>query len=290
MLDARRLQILRAVVTGGSVTTAAANLGYTPSAISQQIAALERQAGVPLLERAGRGVRATAAGLLLSEHAEVIGRRLAEAETALADLRDGLHSRLKVRYFASAGATLVPPAVARVRRAHPGVAIDLSIGGDAGTDLEIAVDPVERNGFRVLPVLDDPYRAVLPPGHRLARKRVLDLAELAGEAWVIGEWPSGPCLKILLDACAAAGFTPAVAVRSEDYATAQGFVAAGLGVSAIPATGLSGLTGRHPEVVVRKLRRPEPVRAIRARVSEAALNQPAMRTLLTALGVRDVPR
>lgn len=107
MIDVRRMQVLRAVVGSGSVTGAAAVLGYTPSAISQQIAALEKEAGAALLERVGRGVRPTAAGLLLTEYADAIGRQVAEAETALADLLAGRTGRLAVRYFATAGAGLV---------------------------------------------------------------------------------------------------------------------------------------------------------------------------------------
>lgn len=89
MLDVRRMQMLAAVVSNGSVTAAAARLGYTPSAISQQVAALEKEAGTELLERVGRGVRPTAAGLLLTEYADAIGRQVAEAETALGDLLAG---------------------------------------------------------------------------------------------------------------------------------------------------------------------------------------------------------
>ena len=107
--------MLAAVVSSGSVTAAAARLGYTPSAISQQVAALEKEAGTELLERVGRGVRPTAAGLLLTEHADAIGRQVAEAETALTDLLAGRTGRLSVRYFATAGARLVAPAVARLR-------------------------------------------------------------------------------------------------------------------------------------------------------------------------------
>uniref|UniRef100_UPI0015EF4C61 LysR family transcriptional regulator n=1 Tax=Streptomyces albidus (ex Kaewkla and Franco 2022) TaxID=722709 RepID=UPI0015EF4C61 len=115
MIDVRRMQVLRAVVTSGSVTAAAANLGYTPSAVSQQVAALEKEAGTPLLERVGRGVRPTAAGQLLTEHAAVIGKHVAAAESALADLREGRTGRLSIQYFASAGASLVAPALARLR-------------------------------------------------------------------------------------------------------------------------------------------------------------------------------
>lgn len=286
------MQVLRAVVTSGSVTAAATNLGYTPSAISQQIAALEKQAGLALLERVGRGVQPTAAGRLLTEHAAVISKNLAEAETALSDLREGRTGRLAIRYFATAGAALVPPALAKLRRDHPGVQVDLKLIDpedplpevEAGrADLAIVVHPRQgplRGGVRLIHLLDDPYRAVLPRGHRLAGKRVLDLADLADEPWIGNEWPAGPCLRVMIEACAAAGFSPNFVVESEDYATAQGFVAAGLGVSVIPQMGLGS---RHPGVVVRRLRHPEPVRPIHAAVRESSMSQPALRDLIEAL-------
>jgi DNA-binding transcriptional LysR family regulator len=291
MLDVRRLQILRAVVTSGSVTAAASNLGYTPSAVSQQVAALEKQAGVALLERVGRGVQPTAAGRLLTEHAAIIGKQVAEAETALADLRAGRTGRLVIRYFATAGAALMPPALARLRRVHPGVQVDLKLIDpedplpeveQGRADLAIVVRPRDRprDGIRLVHLLDDPYLAVLPRGHRLAAKRVLDLTDLADEPWVDNEWPPGPCLEAVLDSCAAAGFSPNFVVESDDYATAQGFVAAGLGISLIPRMGLGS---RHPAVVVRKVRNPEPRRAIYAAVRETSLAQPALRELLDAL-------
>ncbi|WP_435972479.1 LysR family transcriptional regulator [Streptomyces sp. Qhu_M48] len=289
MLDVRRMQVLRAVVTSGSVTAAAANLGYTPSAVSQQIGVLEKEAGIALLERYGRGVRPTAAGRLLTEHAAVIGRQVSEAETALADLRAGRTGQIAVRYFATAGADLVAPALARFRTEHPGVRVDLRIADgapDEEADLTLVVRPRGGgpdgfgDGLRLVHLLDDPYRAVLPRGHPLAgRRTAVDLAELAAEPWVGSERP-GPCLDAVLDACAAAGFTPDIAVECEEYATAQGFVAAGLGVSLIPLTGLGS---RHPHVVVRKVRGPEPVRAIHAAVRESSLALPAVRGLLRAL-------
>ncbi|CRK59924.1 Hydrogen peroxide-inducible genes activator [Alloactinosynnema sp. L-07] len=285
------MQVLRAVVTSGSVTAAATNLGYTPSAISQQVAALEKQAGITLLERVGRGVRPTAAGRLLTEHAAVISKNLAEAETALADLRAGRTGRLGIRYFATAGAALVPPALAALRRDHPGIQVDLKLVDpedpipevESGrADIALVVHPRQgplRGGVRLIHLLDDPYRAVLPRGHRLAAKRVLDLADLADEPWVGNEWPGGLCLRVMLEACAAAGFSPNFVVESEDYATAQGFVAAGLGVSVIPEMGLGS---RHPGVVVRKLRHPEPTRVIHAAVRESSLGQPALVDLIEA--------
>ena len=279
----------------GSVTAAAARLGYTPSAVSQQVGALEKEAGTALLERVGRGVRPTAAGLLLTEYADAIGRQVAEAETALADLVAGRTGRLAVRYFATAGAALVAPAVARLRAEHPGVQLELKLTdpedplpevkeGRADVALVVGASGASgaskaHEGVRLVKLLDDPYLAVLPKGHRLAARRSVKLAELAEEPWVGSEWP-GPCLDAQLDACGAAGFRPRFAVQSEDYVTAQGFVAAGLGVALIPRLGLGS---RHPEVVVRVVRDPEPVRIIHAAVRETAPPQPALEAFLRAL-------
>ncbi|MFD9005595.1 LysR family transcriptional regulator [Streptomyces sp. NPDC059582] len=319
MLDVRRMQVLRAVVSSGSVTAAAAILGYTPSAVSQQVATLEKEAGAELLERVGRGVRPTAAGLLLTEYADSIGRQVAEAETALADLLAGRTGRLSVRYFATAGAALVAPAVARLRTEHPAVRVELRLTDpedplpevkEGRADLALLVaTPGTRgaagllgasgapeapavpggsgtrsgagapDGVRLLHLLDDPYLAVLPPGHPLAERPDVRLADLAAEPWVGSEWP-GPCLSAQLAACEAAGFRPRFVVESEDYVTAQGFVAAGLGVTLIPRLGLGG---RHPDVVVREVREPEPVRSIYAAVRATAPPQPALRAFVRAL-------
>ncbi|MCX4747976.1 LysR family transcriptional regulator [Kitasatospora sp. NBC_01287] len=291
MLDVRRMQLLRAVVTSGSVTAAARNLGYTPSAVSQQMAALEKEAGIELLERTGRGVRPTEAGRLLTDHAAAIGRHVAEAETALAELRAGRTGRLAVRYFATAGATMVVPAVAALRREQPGIRIELRLSDPEeslpevrarGADVALVVRPPDHgpvDGIRFTHLADDHYLAVLPSGHRLAAKERLDLADLADEPWVGSDTP-GPCLDPVLQACGAAGFSPDFVVESGDYATAQGFVAAGLGVGLIPRMGLGS---RHPGVVVRAVRNPEPVRAVYAAVRAAAPTRPALSRLLDAL-------
>ncbi|MEU4448788.1 LysR family transcriptional regulator [Actinosynnema sp. NPDC050801] len=292
MLDVRRMQVLRAVVTTGSITAAAVNLGYTPSAVSQQVSALEKQAGLPLLDRVGRGVRPTHAGRLLTEHAAHITDRLVEAEAALADLRAGRTGRLRVRYFATAGAALVPPAVALFRAKHAEVQLDLKLTEpddpvvevEAGrADVAIVVhhrDSEPPRGVRLVHLLDDRYLAVLPRGHELTRKRVLDLADLAEEQWVDAVTPPGPCRDIVLDACAAAGFAPNVVVEADDYPTAQGFVAAGLGVTIVPKLGLGVV---NPGVVIRKLRHPEPTRTICAAIREDGLRSPAVVSLLEAL-------
>ena len=291
------MQVLRAVVSSGSVTAAAAHLGYTPSAISQQVAALEKEAGIALLERVGRGVQPTAAGKLLTEHAAVIGHHLAETESALGDLRDGRTGKLSIRYFSSVGPTLLAPALARLRRDHDGLIVDLTLTDHEeplrdmrreGTDLTLLIGPGadRRPGISMVRLLEDAYYAVLPADHPLASKRVLDLADLADQPWV-GSEPPGPCLETVVDACAAAGFSPHVVARSEDYTTAQHFVAAGLGVSLIPRLGLST---HLPGLAIRKVHNPVPVRTLYAAVRESSLTQPAVRTLLDALTSPKLPK
>src|SRR5437763_8065496 len=170
MLDMRRMRVLRSVVTSGSISSAATNLGYTPSAVSQQISALERETRMPLLEKAGRGVRPTAAGKLLAEHAGDLMDRLAETERALADLRAGRTGRLRMHYFATAGAALVPPAVAAFRAEHPDVQLDLRLFEPAygperaalgDTDIQLIVLRPDADaglpGLRLVHLLDDRY-------------------------------------------------------------------------------------------------------------------------------------
>jgi DNA-binding transcriptional LysR family regulator len=291
MIDIRRLQVLRAVVACGSVTGAASSLGYTPSAISQQIATLEKEARTVLLERVGRGVRPTAAGQLLADHAAVISAQLAEAEAALADLRAGRTGSLSVRYFSTAGAGLLPAALARFSRDHPGVRVDLRLSdpgdplaelsqGHADLAMTIRDGQGSPGGIRLVHILDDPYLAVLPKGHRLARKRAVRLADLADEPWVATESAAGPCRRIVLDAAAAAGFTPAFTVESDDYTAAQAFVAAGTGIAIIPRLGLAS---RHPGIVTRAITAPQPVRSVCAAVREHQAGQRAISALLAAL-------
>lgn len=292
MLDVRRMQVLHSVITSGSISAAARNLGYTPSAVSQQIAVLERQAGLPLVERVGRGVRATAAGAALAEHTAVLSSQLAAAEAELADLRVGRTGRLSMNYFHTAGATLVPPAVASFRRENPGVQLDLKLNDPAYSvddvlakhaDVDLMVLPEgtqERQGVRLVHLLDDPYRVVLPAANPLARKRTIDLTDLADQPWVDTEWPHGVCRQVMLDACTKAGFSPHFVVESDDYPTALGFVEAGLGVTLVPKI---ALRRTQPGIAVRRLRGPTPMRSIYAMVRTAAYAQPAVRQLLDAL-------
>src|SRR3954466_15212721 len=180
MLDVRRMRVLREVAVRGSFSAAADALAYTQSAISQQIAALEREAGTTLVERNARGVRLTDAGRALVEHADAILARLSDAEAeleAIAGLRGG---RLRVASFPTAGAALMPPAIARFRERHPGVELSMDLAEPPeymprlrGGEWDIAVTNLatirrEEDGVQYTHVLDDPMFVALPADHRLA--------------------------------------------------------------------------------------------------------------------------
>src|SRR5947209_7425994 len=179
MLNLKRLQVLQAVLAHGSFSGAAQSLSYTQSAVSQAIARLERETGAQLVVRDRRGVRPTAAGTALAGHAELILAQASAAEAELAavlGLRSGV---LRLASFPSAGATLIPQAVARFRAAHPGVSLSLAEGEPeeiaprlhAGElDLALLFDFPDgrrraRGGIRSVPLLDDPLFVALPSAH-----------------------------------------------------------------------------------------------------------------------------
>jgi len=254
MLDVRRLRVLREVALRGSFSAAAEALTYSQSAVSQQIAALEREAGTRLVERNGRGIRLTDAGRALVRRADAILVELAAADAelqAIAGLRGG---RVRVSTFASAATALLPAAVTAFRAAHPAVQVELSlveateeaIGGlrTGRADLVLVARPVGEpptDQVEAHRLLEDPMLAVLPGGHRLARRRTLRLDDLAGEPWVLGGGPGCSDRATILRACHAAGFEPRVTVDfpTDDYNATQGMVAAGAGVTLLPRLALA---------------------------------------------------
>ena len=293
MLDVKRLRVLREVAARGSFSAAAEALSYTQPAVSQQVAALEREAGATLVERGARGIRLTDAGEALVSHAEAIFARLAEAEAELEDIAGLRGGRLRLASFQTAGATLMPLAIATFRRRHPGVELSLaeaepeeSVPGLKAAELDLALvfepnaveDPVYA-GIELTHLLDDPLYAALPEEHPLARKRALRLRDLAGEAWVN---PTGacPCSQLVVRACQAAGFEPHVAFESDDYAAVQGLVAAGVGVALIPDLALA--TPREG-IAIRSLGPQAPVRRILAASLPGARRPPATAAMLEIL-------
>jgi DNA-binding transcriptional LysR family regulator len=292
MLNVVRLKILKEVAYRGSFSAAASALSYTQSAVSQQIAALEAEAGMTLLERHPRGVSLTAAGQTLVGHAEGILARLDAAEAAMeaiAGLRGG---RLRVASFPTAGATLMPLAISTFRSTYPAVELTLVEGEpeqivprlhagelDLALLFEFPGEELASEEMTRTDLLEDPMYLALPRSHPLAGTDRLRLADLAGEAWVQTA-SSSPCARHVVRSCHAAGFEPHVAFESDDYQTVQGLVAAGVGVALIPELALSVV---REQVAVRALSPSPPVRQVIAAVPAGARLVPAAPAMLGVL-------
>lgn len=259
-MDVRRVLVFRGVAQAGSISSAARRLGLTQPAVSQHLKALEREVGCTLLIRGPGGVDLTEAGRLLLARAEVVAGQLHMAEEELAAVAQLRRGRVRLAAFPSAAATLVPRAVARLERrrrnvdvslreAEPPEAIELVRSGSVDLALVFShggsLSP-EDQPLRWVPVAEEPVRLVLPPGHPLARRRGLRLADLATEVWVAG---CERCREHLVARCARAGFVPGVRHATDDYVVVQNLVAAGLGVSLLPQSALDAY--RHPELVLR---------------------------------------
>ena len=291
MIDVKRLRVLHAVSQHGSFSAAAEALSYTQSAISQQIAALERETGTALVERNARGIRMTDAGEALVRHADAILTRLTDAEAeleAIAGLRGG---RVRLASFATAGSTFVPHAIATFHEQHPEVEILLkesdpedSIPALKAGKLDIAI-LFEPHGAGDLTdtervhLLEDPMSVVLPENHPLASKAKIKLKDLVGEAWV-QTTSSCPCSIIVTEECRAAGFEPRVAFESDDYLTVQGLVAAGVGVAMIPSLGLAAY---RPDIAIRAVVGAKAKRDIYAVTLPGGKHSPATQAMLDVL-------
>jgi DNA-binding transcriptional LysR family regulator len=293
MLDVRRLKVLREVATRGSFSAAADALNFTQSAISQQIAALERETGTRLVERNARGVRLTVSGEALVRHTDVILARLADAEAeleAIAGLRAG---RVRLAAFPSAAASLLPLTIARYRQRHPGVELTMVPAEppdalvklrqgevDAALLIDPPWEPQADDGVERTLLLDDPMYICLPTGHPGAAKARLRLEDLAHEKWMMGTAGSCPDSSIFLRACAVAGFDPRISFQTDDYVAIQGFVAAGMGISVIPDLALATV---REDVVIRAIAGRAPVRRITVGTLAGGYRSPALQAMLDIL-------
>ncbi len=296
MLDVKRMRVLREVAAHRSFSAAADALSYTQSAVSQQIAALERETGARLVERSARGVTLTEAGAALVAHADAILSRLADAEAeldAIAGLRGG---RLRMTTFATAGATIVPKAIVEFRRRFPDVELTLSPAeppeipellraGEAELCLTIenplgAAKRSDLADVELTDLVEDPMYLMLPAGHKLAGRARLKLPELAEEDWILGSTARCPDSVILERACQAAGFEPRIAFHSDDYLAVQGFVAGGFGVAFIPDLALVAV---RDDVVVLPIHGSVPTRRIQAATLAGSWASPAKQAMLSIL-------
>ncbi len=247
MIDLRRLRVLRAVAHYGTVTAAARALHFTPSAASQQIRQLGRELGVDLLEPHGRRVRLTPAARTLLAHADAIEARWEQAEIELRAQGDEPAGPLRVCGFPVAVSTLLAPLAAALRTSRPRLTVrivetelrdsfDLLFEREADLAIvEAASDTPPPNDARFdqRPLLDDPFDLVVPDDHPLARLRQVDLADAAGEGWIV-PLPGSTCHAHTLTACGAAGFTPAIAHHALAWDAIATLVAHRLGVALVP--------------------------------------------------------
>lgn len=292
MLDTHRLRLLKEFAERGTIVAAAGALGYTPSAVSQQLATLEREAGVALLDRTARTAELTDAGRRLAAHA---GRILALVEEAEADLagRDP-SGRVAVTAFATA-AIAFAPALARCVRAHAGLTLLLRQAapgeglrqvrtGEADIalidDWSGRLPGTERGTLRFRHLLDDPLVLVVPRGHPADRPGdPVDLRQLLGEPWMAA--PAGEPSRHAVDRLlASAGGAPPVPWEFEGLATILSLVARGIGIAALPRLVLAAGERR---VAVRELPAGFPGRGVYAVARSSSVSRASVSVILAAL-------
>jgi DNA-binding transcriptional LysR family regulator len=243
-VELRHLAALEAVAREGSFGRAAAKLGYTQSAVSQQIATLERSVGEKLLERPGgpRAVSLTEAGQLLRRHAEAIVARLEAARADMASLRAGETGTLRVGTYQSVGARVLPAVMRRFRSEHPGISLELhepttdpelfALIETGDLDLAFCSLPLPEGPFEGVALMTDPYVLVVPADHALATRKSASLADI-GDLALIGSQTCASGIRLEED-LHTHGFKVEYAFRSDDNGTVQGLVAAGYGVALTP--------------------------------------------------------
>jgi molybdate transport repressor ModE-like protein len=291
MIDARRLRVLREVAQQGTLAAAADALHLTPSAVSQQLAALEREVGQPVIERNGRGVRLTGAAEVLVGHANLVLAQLEAAEADVAAYAEGIVGTVRLAGFATALGELVAPAVVSLRETHPRLTLTVEeleapecFLALARGDIDIAISMASRQApedprFRRRALMTDTLDAVLPAGHAFARRPEIPLREFAGEDFV-GPPEGTSCHDVTITGCAAAGFAPAFRHRTLDFHTAMALAAAGLGVTLVPRLGQAAVPNG---AIVRPLADPAPARHVFAATRAGAERRPAVAAVLDAL-------
>lgn len=251
-VDALTLRIVRAIADTGSITAAAAELGYSQPAVSQHVKRAESRIGLPLVVRSGRSVRLTEAGRVLARHARTVTTALDAAAGELAELAGLRTGTVRVAAFPSASSTLVPLLLAALAQRHPGITVRyveaeppeaVQAVRTQSADLAITFaypgdrddpDTESARGLAVVPLWRDEMLLVAPAGRLPAG--AADLSEVAGERWIAG---CPRCRRHLLQLCAAAGFGPEIAHETDNVAAVLAMVAAGLGVALLPRLGLA---------------------------------------------------
>lgn len=289
-MDTHLLEVFGTVARLGSITAAARTLQFTQSAVSRQIAALEDEIGAQVFDRQPRGVTLTEQGRVLLPHAEAMLERLATARRDLDDLHGLASGRLRVGAFPTAVASLVPQALALFRSANPGVTLSLVEGltpalldrlmsGDADVAVVSSAPTVTIDQhFDLHPLIDERLLVAVARTHPLARRRIVRLAELADDAFIVG---SATAEDALLRASLRADFRPRIDIVAADWTGKFGCVSAGLGVALVPALATRGvpadiaLLRLHPD--------DESIRRVFAATVTGRLRPPAVTDFLAHL-------
>jgi DNA-binding transcriptional LysR family regulator len=296
MLDVHRLRLLRELSRQGTIAATARACSLTPSAVSQQLAVLEREAGAPLYFRDGRRLVLTEAAQVLVEHTERVLAELERARANVAALTSTVRGALRLAAFPTAARALAAEAIARCRAAHPDLrvrlseqetvdAVDALRGGriDVALVYEYSLLPAVREpAVETEPLLTEPLLLALPPG--LAGELAdgdgsLELASLADQPWVAASQDDA-MHAILARACAAAGFTPRLDFTSSDYTVIFALVAAGLGVSIVPRLALESMSA---EIELREVADLELTRTVSVAVRAGSRRTPQIAAIVDAL-------
>ncbi|SCG39877.1 LysR family transcriptional regulator [Micromonospora inositola] len=294
MLDVRRLRVLLAVAEHGGVAAAARALTFTPPAVSQHIAALERQVGVPLVDRSGRTARLTAIGHRLAGHARQVLAALEAAEADVATIGGALRGTLTIG-TTTLGAALVPAVLTTLRVTAPEVdlrieqcepeeslpaltrgELDLVLAGEYG------LAPHRRPAHQDrIDLFTEPLLVAVAADHRLTGPDV-DLAELRDERWIAPAAGSS-CEAILQRSCALAGYEPHVVAHCGDFAVAVALAAAGHGVTLLPSIATPTTTGHHGPIRLLPVRQPHIHRTLYAAIRHGTRQHPLISCLLDTL-------
>lgn len=264
-IELQTIRVARAIAEHGTLTAAAAALGYSQPAVSQQLRRFEDRTGIALVERAGRGIRLTESGRVLATHGAVVTTAIEAAAGELSELAGLRRGRVRLIAFPSASATLVPRLIAAIAARHPGLEITFVEAEPADAvaavredraDLAVTFsypgdrDDPHRESARGLDVRafgEEPMHLVLPADHPAAAAATVDVDALSSDPWIAG---CPRCRGHLLELCASAGFAPRIAFETDNFVAVEGMVAQRLGVALLPALAL-GATRRPAGIVVR---------------------------------------
>ncbi len=296
MLDVRKLRVLRELSARGTIAATAEALSFTPSAISQQLSALERETGVELLAREGRRLTLTEPGRRLVARTDEV---LAALEAAEADLEASVgevRGTVAVAAFPTAAAALLAPVVRALGAEHPALSVRVeelephdSLPALRLGEVDVALahdyDTIPRTpdpAFTEHPLMRDPLRIAVAAADPRAGRGPIDLAELADDAWIAGR-PGTACGTVVTTAGRAAGFEPRIVAHASEFATMLALVAAGVGVALVPA--LATAAGAAAGVALVDTR-PALERRIHAAVRTGSAGRAAVTAVLAALAAR----